>query len=221
MRRRIRPLLAILFIPLTVLLVGLLLSAISPWRQPGPLSRLQIGPDRAQAIAFDSRALSCPEQLVRGERSDQFQLQARCQIVIAGKELTVRVEHQGIPGRCTATYDGMALPCESHIPFYNASLPAVFVWSDLGLDAATLQQLPGTNPLFAVSEQRWFWLQVALAAVITAAALLIAAGPQLRLPRPSLAALPRLAGYTLGTLLVFAGLWYALLFTLLFSGLVD
>lgn len=221
MRRRIRPLLAILFIPLAVLLAGLLLSAISPWRQPGPLSRLQIGPDRAEAVAFDSRALSCPEQLVRGERSDQFQLQARCQIVIAGKELALHVEHQGIPGRCTATYAGTALPCESHIPFYNASLPAVFVQSDLGLDAATLQQLPGANPLFAVSEQRWFWLQLGLAAVITAAALLIAGGPRLRLARASLASVGRVAGYTLGTLLVFAGVWYALLFALFFSGLVD
>lgn len=51
MRRRIRPLLATLFIPLAILLVGLLLSAISPWRQPGLLSRLQIGPDRVQAVA--------------------------------------------------------------------------------------------------------------------------------------------------------------------------
>lgn len=219
--RRNHPLLATLFIPLAVLLVGLVLSAISPWRQPGPLSRLQIGPDRAQAVAFDSRALSCPEQFVSGERSDQFQLQASCQIVIAGKELALRVEHQGIPGRCTATYDGKALTCESHIPFYNASLPAVFIQSDLGLDAATLKQLPGANPLFAVSEQRWFWLQVGLAAVITVAALLIASGPRLRLPMASFASVGRAAGYTLGTLLVFAGVWYALLFALLVSGLVD
>lgn len=221
MRRRIRPLLATLFIPLAILLVGLLLSTISPWRQPGPIIRLQIGPERAQAVAFDSSALSCPEQLVSGERSDQFQLQASCQIVIADKELVLRVEHQGIPGRCTATYDGKAVPCESHIPFYNASLPAVFVQSDLGLDAATLKQLPGANPLFAVSEQRWFWLQVGLAAVITVAALLIAGGPRLQLLGAPFASIGRAAGYALGTLLVFAGVWYALLFALLVSGLVD
>lgn len=221
MAARSRPVLAVLCIPLAVLLVGLLLSGISPWRQVGSLSRLQVGPDRAQAAAFDSHALSCPEQVMSGEHGDTFRLQAHCRVQIAGKELAVQVAFRGMDGSCTATYDGQVLPCESHIPFYNSNLPSVFVQSDLGLDKAALGQLPGTNPLFAIPEQRWIALQFGLAALITAAALLLAAGPQLRLTRPSLAAVPRLAGYTLGVLLVFAGVWYTLLFALFFSGLVD
>lgn len=156
-----------------------------------------------------------------GERSDQFQLQARCRIVIAGKELALRVEHQGIPGSCTATYDGQVLPCESHIPFYNASLPAVFVRSNLGLDPAMLQQLPGVNPIFNIPEQRWITLQVGLAALITAAAARIAGWPQLQLRRGGLTTAIRAAGYALGALVVYAGVWYALLFAFLTSGLVD
>jgi hypothetical protein len=221
MPARSRRLLAALTIVAGVLFVSLALARISPWNQGGPLSRLQVGPDRAQAAAFDAGALTCPEQAISGEHGDTFRLQAHCHVQIAGKELAVQVAFRGMDGTCTAVYDSRTLPCESHIPFYNSNLPAVFVQSDLGLDSAALRQLPDTNPLFAVPEQRWIALQFGLAALITAAALLIAAGPQSRLARPSLAAVPRLAGYTLGALLVYAGVWYALLFGLFASGLVD
>lgn len=221
MIRRIRLLLAPLFILLAVLLVGVLLTAISPWRQAGPIIKLRVGPDQFTTATFDSRALSCPEQRVSGEGSDQFQVEARCSIVIAGKELALRVEHEGIRGSCTAAYDGEALRCNSSVPFYNASVPAVSIPSDLGLDEATLVQLPGTNPLFAVPEQRWVALQFGLAVLITATAALIAGLPRLQLSRPFFPHATRMVSYALGALLVFAGVWFALMFALLSSGLVD
>jgi hypothetical protein len=134
--KRLRRSLVLFFIPLAVLAVGLALSAISPWRQAGPLSRLQVGPDRAAAASFDSRALRCSEQSLGTGHGDNFRLQAECSVVIDGKELVVAVQHRGLSGSCSATYGGERLPCESHIPLYNSPLPAVFVRGDLGLDAA-------------------------------------------------------------------------------------
>jgi hypothetical protein len=219
--RRIRPLLAALFIPLAVLLVGVLLNAISPWRQPGPIIRLLVGPDYATSAAFDSRALRCPEQSGNGEMGDAMRLRARCSVEIAGQTLTVEVEHEGIVGRCRADYAGAELPCESVVAFYNSQLPGVVVRGDLGLPTSELRQLPGTNPLFYLSEQHWFSIQLALAVLITIAAILLGRGLQLGLPSASVAHVARAAGYSVGAVALCAGVWYALLFVLLISGLVD
>lgn len=218
--RRIRPLLTALAIPLALLLVGLLLGAISPWRQPGPIIRLQVGSERASAAAFDSRALHCSEQQVSGAYAGELRLTARCSLLIAGQPLTVDVAHEGIIGRCAASYAGVAVPCESIVSLYNSHLPSVFVQSDLGLTGAVLRSLPGTNPLFYLSERDWLFVQLALAAFITGGALLLG-GARLALPRFSAVAIARAAGYAIGTLLLFGGVWFGLLFAFFSSGFVD
>lgn len=221
MPARFRQLLAVLSIPLAVLLVWLLLNAISPWRQAGPIIRLLVGTDPATAAAFDSRALSCPEQAGNGEVGDAMRLRVRCSVEIAGQPLTVAIEHQGILGRCRADYAGAELPCESVVAYYNSQLPGVFVRNDLGLPAAELRRLPGTNPLFYVSEQHWFYIQLALAMVITLGAILLGPGLKFDLSAPSVAGMARAAGYTVGAAGLCAGVWYVLLIALVVSGLVD
>lgn len=219
--RRIRPLLASLFIPLAVLLVGLLLSAISPWRQPGPIINLLVGPDPASAAAFDSRVLRCPQQSGNGEAGDAMLLHARCSVEIAGQPLTVEIEHRGVVGRCRADYAREELPCESIVAFYNSQLPRVIVRSDLGLPAAELWELPGTNSLFNLSEQHWFLVQLAVAALITLTAILLGRGLRVGPPSGTLAQAARATGYTVGAAGLCAGVWFALLIALLNAGLVD
>lgn len=216
--RALAPLLA----PAAVLLTALVLHAISPWRQGGPISQLWVGQDWATSSAFDARALTCVTAELTGERSDAFRLRASCGVAIAGAELRVEVQHQGIPGACAASYRGEALPCTSAIPFYNASLPAVLVTSDLGLSPAELRALPGTNPLFAVEERVWFWSQVGWAGIIAAATVgLFTSGARIR-GRASLGRrVARWAGYLASGAALAGVVWYALLFALLFSGLVD
>ena len=95
------------------------------------------------------------------------------------------------------------------------------VRGDLGLPAAELRRLPGTNPLFYLSEQHWFSLQLALAVLITLAAILVGRGLRLGLPAASFAQMARTAGYPVGAGVLCAGVWYALLIGLVVSGLVD
>lgn len=220
MSSRIRLALSVLSIPAAIILAGFVLSAISPWQQPGPIIRLLVGAERSTAAAFDSRALACTSEEMSG-RGDAFRLRTECTLEIAGKPLVVRVAHQGMSGRCEASYDGATLPCESNLALYNSPLPSVFVRNDLGLNPAALRRLPGTNPLFYVTERDWFGVQLGLAAVITIGALLISRGIRLSMPSLSFGALARGVGQVLGVGLLSAGVWYLLLWPFLFSGLVD
>jgi hypothetical protein len=214
-------LLALFFILAAMVLITFAFHTISPWRQPGPIAQLLVGQEYATAAAFDSRALDCPEQQDNGERGDGLRIQARCTVSIGNQPLTITVAHQGLTGTCTANYMGEALPCETRLALYNAPLPSVMVRSDLGLDPALLRSLPGTNPLFYVSEHIWFWVQCALAAVIALGAALIAMRGTIWSRETLLGAALRLAGYGVGLVTTFALVWYALIFVLLSSGLID
>lgn len=113
------------------------------------------------------------------------------------------------------------LPCESIVALYNSHLPTVFVQSDLGMDAATLRTLPGTNPLFYLTERDWLLVQVGPAVLITLGALILARGARITLARFSPVAVARGVGHLIGGITLFAGVWFVLLFAFLASGLVD
>lgn len=211
------------FVPAALALVWAALSALSPWRQPGPVIRLVVGPDWERSAMFDSRALRCVEQERATTASGSVRLRAECALQIAGRPLSFSVAHDGNQtiGRCAAAYDGAPVPCESAIAFYNSHLPGVHITSDLGLDPASLRGLPGTNPLFYVSERTWSQVGLACAALITAGMMWLfvhAAAPA----APTAVARAAHAGlYLLSGALLFMFVWYAMLFVTLSSGLVD
>jgi len=214
-------LLAALFVPAALVLAWFALHAISPWRQPGPLSVLRVGARWEHAAAFDGRALRCVEQERGGAPGDSLRLRAICAREIAGKPLEVSVAYTGVNGTCAATYAGEPVPCSTAIPYYNAELPAVMVESDLGLDPASLRRLPGANPLFYLSEPAWLWMGSACAAVIAGLAMWLygrAAPPAALNPR---AAALRSGAYLLGGGALFALTWLTIIFAIARSGLVD
>ncbi|MBC8076115.1 MAG: hypothetical protein H7Y32_08590 [Chloroflexales bacterium] len=221
MNHRLR-LYSVLFAPVAIIGVTLLLYAISPWRQPGPVIRLLVGPERSSAAAFDSQSLVCPDPQVSRARGDDLRLGAGCAITIHGKLLTFQVRHHGVVGTCTAMYDSTPLACESVISFYNSHLPSVFVRGDLGLDPTTLRYLPGINPVFYVTERDWFWVHLAVAALIVVAAMLLFAWSMSPAAQPALVVrLAHALGYTAVCITLFGVVWYVLLFVFLSSGLVD
>lgn len=222
MNRRSR-LLAALFVPAAVALVWLALSALSPWSQAGPVIRLQVGTEWERSAMFDSRAMRCVEQERATTESGAIRLRAACELEIAGKPLAFSVQHDGNQtiGGCSAAYAGAPVPCKSAIAFYNSQLPAVRIESDLGLEPASLRGLPGTNPIFYISEGAWFWAGSAIAAGIAAVALWLYS----RRPAPAPATLAgravRAGYYLFSGALLYGFLWYAMLFVTLTTGLVD
>jgi hypothetical protein len=218
-----RLLLAVAFVPAAVALVWLALNLISPWRQPGPVIRVQVGPDWERSAMFDSRALSCPEVEDNDATLSALRLRAVCSLEIAGERLafTVVYERDNTLGRCTATYAGDPVPCASAILFYNSRLPGVHIASDLGLDPDSLRGLPGTNPIFYISEGTWFWVGNVAAAAITLGALWIV-GRQVSLAAFGFGARALRAGlYLFSGALLFTFVWYAMLIVKLSVGLVD
>ena len=220
---RKRPLLAVAFVPAALALVALALNLLSPWRQPGPVIRLQVGTEWERSAMFDSRAMRCVEQERATTEFGTIRLRAACELTIAGQPLAFSVEHDGNQtiGGCAATYGGASVPCESVVAFYNSQLPSVHIASNLGLDPASLRSLPGTNPLFYVSEGVWQWLGTIIAAAITLGAM----GLFISAVAPAAAGLRARAMrggyYLLSGGLLFAFVWYAMLFVTLTTGLVD
>lgn len=216
-------LLTIGFVPAAVVLVWLVLNLISPWRQPGPVIRLAVGPTWERSAMFDSRAMRCVEQERATTDSGTIRLSAACELTIAGQPLAFNIEHDGNQtiGACAATYAGAPVPCESVIAFYNSQLPSVQITSDLGLDPASLRDLPGTNPLFYINEGTWGWIATGCAAAISAGSVWIAS----RQGRPAPATVggkaARAGLYVFSGGLLFAFVWYAMLFVTLTTGLVD